>query len=303
MGLYQPIVCELERQGHEVVFVEDKMLDYDWKYPYRSVLDRIKRYYDCYRNRRFKKYWDSILAERDDLKQHFDELIVVNGCSFCTYFWQTVRSFNNRLKAVLYLWDNSSFYDYFHYQRLFDKVMTYDLDDSVKYGVKLLPFYWQNKQYGGGIRYKISMIGSNHSGRLDIARKVVSQLKGEGYSYFIKVVDKTIPEDDVVIHMPISPVDVQNIIQESECVLDTDRSTQTGTTPRLIWALASGKKIITTNQNIKRMPLYDPERIAFIDRNAPIIDLTFLGQEVRNKKPSSYLESLRIDKWIQNFLI
>ncbi len=147
------------------------------------------------------------------------------------------------------------------------------------------------------------MIGSNHSGRLDIARKVVCQLKDEGYSYFIKVVDKTRPEDDVVTHTPLSPVDVQNIIQESECVLDTDRSTQTGTTPRLIWALASGKKIITTNQNIKRMPLYDPERIAFIDRHSPVIDQAFLDKEIRNKKLSPYLESLRIDNWIQNFII
>ena len=304
MGLYQPIVAELERQGHEVVFVEDKMLDYDWKYPYRSVLDRTKRYCDCHVHKRFERYWDSILAQRADVRQHFDELIVVNGCSFCKYFWNTVRSFNKHLKAVLYLWDNSSFYDYFHYRSLFDKVMTYDLDDSIKYGVKLLPFYWQDKpDGGGGIKYKLSMIGSNHSGRLDIARKIVSQLNDKDYSYYIKVVDKTQPEDDIVIHNPVSSVDVQNIIQQSECVLDTDRGSQTGTTPRLIWALASGKKIITTNQNIRRMPLYDSECITFIDRNNPVLDDAFLNREVQHKKPSPYLESLRLDNWIQHFLI
>lgn len=156
---------------------------------------------------------------------------------------------------------------------------------------------------GGGIKYKLSMIGSNHSGRLDIARKIVSQLNDKDYSYYIKVVDKTQPEDDIVIHNPVSSVDVQNIIQQSECVLDTDRGSQTGTTPRLIWALASGKKIITTNQNIRRMPLYDSECITFIDRNNPVLDDAFLNREVQHKKPSPYLESLRLDNWIQHFLI
>ena len=58
----------------------------------------------------------------------------------------------------------------------------------------------------------------------------------------------------------ISPEDVQKIMMDSECVLDTDRASQTGTTPRLIWALALGKKVITTNMNVKQMPLYDPRK-------------------------------------------
>lgn len=150
MELYLPIIKELKKQGHEVTFVEDKMFDFDWKYPYRGFIDRLKRKCDCFIHKRFEKYWDSVFSARNDLEQYFDELIVINGCSFCPYFLKTIKSFNKRVKTVMYLWDNSSFYDYYYHQSLFDKIMTYDIDDSEKYGVELLPFYWQNKPYRGG---------------------------------------------------------------------------------------------------------------------------------------------------------
>lgn len=157
----------------------------------------------------------------------------------------------------------------------------------------------------GGVKekYKLSMIGSNHSGRLQIARSVSSQLKKQGYPYYINVLDGCLKEDEIIINHAIPLMDVQNIIMESECVLDTDRASQTGTTPRLIWALAMGKKVITTNLNIKRMPLYHPDRISFIDRNNPVLDNKFLALKIDQKEQISYLSSLRLDNWIKNFLI
>ena len=304
MDLYCPIVEELERQGHQVTFVEDKMFDFDWKYPYRSFFDRLIRKIDCVINRRFENYWNGVFSARCDLNQHFDELIVVNGCSFHKSFLRRIKFYNKKIKTVLYLWDNSSFYDYFQYNELLDKVMTYDINDSEKYAVKLLPFYWQQSQcVGVKEKYKLSMIGSNHSGRLQIARSVSSQLKKQGYPYYIKVLDGCLKEDEIIINHAIPLMDVLNIIMESECVLDTDRASQTGTTPRLIWALAMGKKVITTNLNIKRMPLYHPDRISFIDRNNPVLDNKFLALKIDQKEQISYLSSLRLDNWIKNFLI
>ena len=282
------------------------MFEFDWKYPYRNFLDRAKRKWDCFIKKRFEEYWYSIFSTRSDLKRHFDELIVINGCSLHPCFLKKIRSLNRNVKAILYLWDNSSFYNYYYYIKEFDKVMTYDINDSKKYGVRLLPFYWENNKnisFFSGPKYKLSMVGSNHSGRLQIARSVSEQLENEGYSYYIKVVDKTQNEDDIIIHDSISPEDVQKIMMDSECVLDTDRASQTGTTPRLIWALALGKKVITTNMNVKQMPLYDPERISFIDRMNPILDEYFLKKKIKQKELSPYLLSLRLDNWIKNFII
>ena len=94
---------------------------------------------------------------------------------------------------------------------------------------------------------------------------------------------------------------MRKIIEASDCVLDTDMQVQAGPTPRLIWALAQGKKVITTNSNIINMPFYDPNRILVIDRKNPIIDIDFL----KNNAPYKHIDSLfklRIDNWIKELI-
>lgn len=109
------------------------------------------------------------------------------------------------------------------------------------------------------------------------------------------------PEDNIIIHHPIPVDETLRIMIQSECILDTDRESQSGTTPRLIWALAMGKKVITTNINIKRMPFYNPAMVSIIDRNNPVIDQTFL-ESTCIEPDNTYLNTLRIDNWIKNFL-
>lgn len=303
MGLHLPIVAELQRQGHEVTFVEDQMFEYDWKYPYRSVYDRMLRRLNCSLRSPFRQYWKKKFEEMEELHRPYDGLIVVNGCSLCDYFFKKVKESSPDMKKTLYLWDNSSFFDYYFYRKRFDKVMTYDLDDSEKYHVGLLPFYWIDSNCTSPIKYQVSMIGSNHDDRLSIARRVAQQLKDANISYYIKVLDASLPEDDIVIHKPIAVESVQEIIAESACVLDTDRESQTGTTPRLIWALANGKKVITTNRNITRMPFYSSQQIQILNRTNPDVDLRFLQYDNSAPIRSSYIEDLRIDKWVGKLLL
>lgn len=303
MGLHLPIVAELQRQGHGVTLVEDQMFEWDWKFPYRSVRDRIMRRVNCTFRKPFQQYWKKMFEERKELCQPYDGLIVINGTSLCDYFFKRLEEHSPKIRRTLYLWDNSSFYDYYTYKNRFDKVMTYDLDDSERFHVDLLPFYWLETMSGSAIRYQVSMIGSNHDGRLDVARKVATQLKERGISYYIKVLDKTLPIDEIVIHEAIPVDEVQRVITESACVLDTDRESQSGTTPRLIWALANGKKVFTTNKDIVRMPFFSPAQIQVIDRKNPIVDPQFIQRnDEETKVTSSYLEELRIDKWVKKLL-
>ena len=95
--------------------------------------------------------------------------------------------------------------------------------------------------------------------------------------------------------------EMQRIIEASDCVLDTDMEVQAGPTPRLIWALAQGKKVITTNRSIIDMPLYDPNRISVIDRKKPIINIDFLKNNASYKHIDS-LSRLRIDRWIEELI-
>ena len=91
-------------------------------------------------------------------------------------------------------------------------------------------------------------------------------------------------------------------MKESDVILDTDRATQTGTTPRVIWALALGKRVVSTNSHLKEMPFYDEKCISIIDRDYPKLDVGFISGEKNEAVRNTYIESLRIDIWLDNFL-
>lgn len=125
--------------------------------------------------------------------------------------------------------------------------------------------------------------------------------KTGGVSCFFKILDKSLPVDEIIIHEPIDINRVNEIMLASKCVLDTDRETQTGTTPRLIWALALGKKVITTNKNVRRMPFYNPQYISIIDRENPQLDWNFIEADLPHVI-NPEIEKLRIDLWVKNFI-
>lgn len=190
MGLYLPIVQELKKQGHKVFWIEDVMLPYDWNIPWRGWHDRMFRKIKGVLDNSFVNYWRTKINEIPELSDSYDILFCVNGCSFHPFIKTHLQKQNTSLHSVLYLWDNSSFYDYFHNAKYFDKVLTYDINDSVKYKVKLFPIYWQeNKHKNLPIIYDLSMVGSNHDGRYDIAKAVKEQYKRrsfifEGFGYY-----------------------------------------------------------------------------------------------------------------------
>lgn len=67
---------------------------------------------------------------------------------------------------------------------------------------------------------------------------------------------------------------VARIISVSTAVLDVEHPSQTGLTSRTIDTLLSGKKLITTNQQIYNN-LYHPSRVHVIDRYNPSIPEDF----------------------------
>ncbi len=108
-------------------------------------------------------------------------------------------------------------------------------------------------------------------------------------------------ESEYVITEKISVEEVQQIMLSSRCVIDTDIEKQTGVTPRLLWALAIGKKVITTNKDIVKMPFYNSAQIKIVDRDNPILDVDFVKEE-KHFVPQQTIERLRIDRWI-NYLL
>jgi len=65
-----------------------------------------------------------------------------------------------------------------------------------------------------------------------------------------------------------------------------------------ITALATGKKLITTNKRIAEEPFYHPNNIYIIDAEKPVLDIEFFHSEIENID----LSHLRLDNWLLHIL-
>lgn len=333
LNLYKSIVNELTRNGHSVVYLKDKMLPFDSYFPPLTIKRRVKRMYNVLWSN-YEKYWDEVFYSNEELLEPFDLLFVINGCSFHNRLLKLLRKNNPQIRSSLYLWDTCKYYNYMRNIKYFDTVKTFDLNDSAIIGNgSFLPFFWiptlDNKE---NIIWDVFSIGSHHDGRYEIFRKIKDQcdelkLKSN-LKIYVELTEETkeikrnrkrainkgdiatltdinisIGEkvDEIITYQRMSIDEVNKNILKSSCIIDTDRDAQTGTTPRVIWALAYGKKIISTNENLKRMPFYNKNQIMIISRNNPLLDRQFIINNVEfDREP--FIDQLRIDRWIKNFV-
>ena len=96
LDLYLPIKIELEKQGHEIFYIEDETPSF---YPYyrRGVIkDAIYKILHLFRNldRNYKIFWDKIIEEKKVLSEKYDLFFCVNGTSLHPYFIKILEENN-----------------------------------------------------------------------------------------------------------------------------------------------------------------------------------------------------------------
>lgn len=332
--LHKPIVKELQRQGNNVDFISDTMFPHDNGFISKNT---IKKVFDHYLHNTYKteeKHWRELFELHNIHNKHYDLCLCINACSIGKFFITNIRKINPNIRLVLYLWDNLQFFDFKRNFKYFDKVYTFDYNDSKNNsGVKFLPLYWFPVVAPEKELYDVSLIGSHHDDRLRIAEKIAKQLDENNLTYLFKVVcasnarwsptllkayllaklkgDSLAMRDIKIVvgeekhplisHNHYSVEDTNRIISLSRCVLDTDRPSQSGLTIRFMWALGQGKKIITTNSSIKEMPFYDENRILVIERDNPTIDLDFIRKDIK-KEPHEFVLKSRLDNFTRELI-
>lgn len=336
LDLYKCIVNELKSQNHKVTVVEESNIPGD---PYYKKQNRYKRKFLIWKWEKYKiaeKYWKKKI-EDPIYNKAYDLLFVIQGCTFDPYLLLHLKKYNPKLKTSLYIWDSNEMYDFFRNIQYFEKVYSFDKRDTEKYGqgkVVFLPFFWDKElvKLDKVIPiYKISSIGTEHHGRYFIYKKVIHSMRANE-NYYIKIIfpfknkitfnERIHYVKNILLNKKnelelykirnglkeclfkenkyYSPGEVCGIFAQSESVLDTDNENQYGTTPRLIWALALNKHIYTTNKNIINFPFYDKEYIHIIDRVNPIVDFSYINNNIINSRNA--IEHLRIDNWVHFFI-
>lgn len=331
MNLYKDIIAEMERQQYDVDFIAEQS--------YMDDPDNIRgyaRFAEFLTNeKKFKKKIDGIwsqLLEKPEYGKAYDYCFVLDGQSISSVLFQVLRGRNPNVKIVNYLFDTTT--GVYHFEKNFqnyDKVFSFDLNESKKYQINFLPIYWLPCDEQPCPRYDIFGFGAIKDERYRLFVKLETLAKKKGLSYYLKLYNfvnvkvmllyrfryavyqlihlKNIISPEAILssfstRQTFSPNEFRRYIAGANVVVDTASQYQDGLTARFMWGLGLGKKIVTTNFNVEKYDFYDPKQVFIYHDSVDEGQLeNFLMSEYKmdcaqEKKICSY----RIDFWLKTLL-
>ena len=301
---------ELELLGAEVTFYDDR--------PSNGVLMKVLLRLDLkfLINWNINNYYDGILSKIEN--KTFDYLFIVNPEALNKFYLEKIIDLQPSAKSILYIWD--AIFNKPNISKLlgyFDKAFTFDSNDSEKLKINFLPLFYIDKYKSikkqENYKYDICFIGTAHSDRYKIIKEIKKQFGNEikmrvflylpsKLMYWIrKIFIKKYDYGDVseFSFSPLSQSEIINIFQNSRIVLDINHPLQFGLTSRTIETLGAKRKLITTNENIKKYDFYNENNITCINRSNVAIDKLFFSSLYEDIDRTQY-EFYSLENWLKN---
>lgn len=307
-GYEREIKNRLESLGAQVDFYDDRPSNSAWsKFAIRMIPQTQQG--------NIRKYF-SILLEK--YSNDYDFVFIIKMECMPIDILLELRKRNPEAKFIYYSYDSVKNNNNFKRAiGLFDSAFTFDDDDArAMKGIKLRPLFFLNEYrnlFTDNILYDISFIGTAHSDRYLLLKKIKSILPRENFRsfFFLYVPSKYIfwlkkifvpvfwkSKKADFSFLPMSKKEVLSAISQSRSILDFQHPGQTGLTMRTIEILGARKKLITTNKNVKKYDFYRQENIKVIDRENPVIEIDFFHAPYVNL-PDDLYEKYSIDGWLR----
>ena len=226
--------------------------------------------------------------------------------SFCLYLYDSL----DNIKGI------TTKLDYF------DRVLSFDMEDTSRHPKMIFrPLFFiddyrktfnTQKQYD----FDVSFVGTIHSDRYKMIKAIKCIADKNQYKYFFycylqsrfmyyfyKLTKREFRgakiEDFEFVKIGSSKI--AEVIDKTKVVLDIQHPKQTGLTMRTIEMIGMHKKLITTNQSIKKYDFYNPDNIAVIDRNDLTIPEGFLDKPYSEIEDAIY-NKYSLESWIIDVL-
>ena len=328
MDIYKDVISELERQGYHVDYIPEEKFRNDSRSRDKKafLLKKEELEFEEFIN----SHWTTLLLD-DKFDKAYDILFVIDGQSFRPVVVDFLKKRNPDIRCINYLFDTTSgVYEFDKNFDCFDKVFTFDVGESKKYGIEFLPIYWvpaaevkEDIDLFGMGRYskdryklfkeikKISDIAGLKS-ILRLHTNVINNITLYMVKYAIRkilgIVHGPSPEaylSEFNTHETITPAEFRQLISRSRCIIDTSAPHQDGLTARFMWALGAGKKIITNNKSVRKYDFFSSNQIYVINN---VHDLETHQDELKFFLNTDYeetktlrriIEQYRIDNWIK----
>lgn len=199
----------------------------------------------------------------------------------------------------------------------FDQNFTFEPKDAHQYNLHFRPLFflndYQTSTGSNPIKYDVVFIGSAHTDRYIIGEKVKDLCKRnhlKTYFYYYaqskaafrlkKIFDPNLKRFDSkkLSFKKLQHSEIASVYAQSRSVLDINKPFQDGLTMRTFETLAAGKKLLTTNSDIKNYPFYDAQNIMVLDRDHLDINTEFFTSEFKSLNAET-LKMMTLDSWLE----
>lgn len=281
-----------------------------------KAIIRVKK--SIYKNK-ITNYYKTIISEIDG--KDFDYLFVNKGevvpVFFLEYFIEKFPS----VKRIFYCWDSfANNPNALNIIKYFDQKSTFDPVDSVTYGLNFRPLFFLDEYKGlkkGKESLDLLFLGTAHSDRYVISDKIKDwciknglsafcfyYMQGKFVYFYKKYFDKTFKQFDYkkLSFISLNKKQILEYYEKSKVILDINHPNQKGLTLRTFETLGAGKKLMTTNMEIKKFPFYNENNVNVIDRANLDIQKSFFETPYLEVDNSIY-EKFSLDGFLYNIFI
>lgn len=296
-------------------------VDYFDERPSNSVLTKgIIRLKRSFFQKKINTYYKSILKKIESEK--YDFFFLVKGEVIPSFFLAKLKLLQKDCSFIYYTWDsfenNSNALSILHF---FDKKLTFDPLDAESFKLEFRPLFYIDKYKKmkniKKFKYKMLFLGTAHSDRYRISNDVVNWCKKHDFStftyyymqsklvYFLKSKFDSSFKDFDYKKLNFKSLSIDEIIkyyENSSIILDINHPKQRGLTMRTFEALGAGKKIITTNNEIKKYSFYNSNNIFVIDRENIELEKAFFESNF-NPINEDMLSEMSIIGWLKSVFI
>lgn len=304
-GFIKYLVEKLEKQGHEVTFIDSSKITFK----YKNYLHRIQNFSSkLILSKNIKKeYLKKTLEKQCNELPKQDYILVVNPYYFKDLL-EILKDKTNHL--VAYNYDSFSKVPLpENYEHIFSNFYSFDLNDvKENKNIEFLTNYiYLPKQTITNPKNKAFIILSDSIEREIILNKIAQILDKKGITNFEFIVLKPSfknhhPKTNI-IRKRIELEEVVEKLKDAEILIDLIRKDQTGLSFRIFEAMAFGKKIITNNKTVELYDFYNPMNILIIDEHSIEIPDDFLNtpyQEIPNHIYNKYTLKNWVDSVFTN---
>ena len=275
---------ELEKRGAIVKGYDERPSQNSFsKIIIRLLKKKIPQIFDAYIKR--------VIEENENVV--FDYILICRGEAFTPQTIQLLRKKYPKAKVILYFWDILRCADVRINIPHADRAMSFDPQDvEENEGLEFRPTFFVNDymsvKQNTEQEYDVCFIGSMRPNRYKIIKRIDDYFKSQNINFFkyLYVPSVLVYLKDYIFNFPyialkevrFSPLSLKGnvaILDNCKAIFDINNPVQKSLSTRAFEAMAAKRKYITTNPEVKNYDFYNPNNIAVIDINNPIIKKSF----------------------------